>query len=612
MIRAHAHRLGRLVAGFALVASGLAAVPAPVLADTTSATGDEYVTASTPWATWAGKTPAQITTLLGTTMRLVDLRQDPAGTYTATAVKNSGAYATAGWWWFYHRSIADVSAFVGANNARIISLQRNADGTVNVVMVSNTGVAARAWWWYVGVTTAQATTIWQTNNARIVSVTADPTAAGTYDVLMIANSGADSRTWWWWVNATPSFLSSTMSSVGARLTDLEPNPDGTFNAVMIKATGADNVNWWWYFGGDAAWMARRASSNGARISRMAPYSNGVSTVYAVVMVDNLAAEPRRVWSLLQSGYTQQGLSNANFGFFVAEVGGTTKIALQQGTAFEPASAIKALYNLYAEYQVQIGNDDLANPFTYWVKPTDPANKDVCPLDYANTASNDVQTTLSDGLGKMMSVSDNRTTQGVDLRYGRANVNAFAKIIGMPGTVIRQTLGCGNRFGGSVATTLSDLSRLYVGVYTHQLLTSTRASTFFTRMNGGALSSTDPLADVIRSEATSLGKSATVASSFIAAVRFREKGGSYDNCPLTGTCNPPYLYDRSDAGYLTLPWKSGGVVASRTYTYGWWVNDLTVPCGFGTTCAARTQADATTGRFRPEIFRALVRAALQTW
>jgi len=43
-----------------------------------------------------------------------------------------------------------------------------------------------------------------------------------------------------------------------------------------------------------------------------------------------------------------------------------------------------------------------------------------------------------------------------------------------------------------------------------------------------------------------------------------------------------------------------------------VNDLQIPCTFGTGCAARLQADATTGQFPPEILRAIVRAALKTW
>src|SRR5262249_54091503 len=149
---------------------------------------------------------------------------------------------------------------------------------------------------------------------------------------------------------------------------------------------------------------------------------------------------------------------------------------------------------------QTGNDSLGSTFNYWYKPTDPTNKDVCPLDYSNTNSNKVTTTLKDGLDRMMGVSDNRTTQGADLRYGRSNVNTYGQSIGMKDTVINQTLGCGSQNGGYVRVTLNDLAKLYEGVQTKALLNATRGSSFFGRMVGGTLSGTNPLATVIKQEA----------------------------------------------------------------------------------------------------------------
>ena len=117
--------------------------------------------------------------------------------------------------------------------------------------------------------------------------------------------------------------------------------------------------------------------------------------------------------------------------------------------------------------------------------------------------------------------------------------------------------------------------------------------------------------MIDQEAAAQGKSA-IAAQFIANVTVRDKGGSYGICPSSGPCSPPYVYDCSDAGVITLPFKSSGSIAGRTYTYGWWVNNLSVPCAFNTGCGALTQADATTGQLRAEEVRAQVRAALQTW
>lgn len=75
------------------------------------------------------------------------------------------------------------------------------------------------------------------------------------------------------------------------------------------------------------------------------------------------------------------------------------------------------------------------------------------------------------------------------------------------------------------------------------------------------------------------------------------------------CNSKAAPSRS---WFLLPFKKNGVVVPRTYTYGWWVNDLVVPCAFGVSCSARVQAGATTRLMRGEEFRALIRAALKTW
>ena len=111
----------------------------------------------------------------------------------------------------------------------------------------------------------------------------------------------------------------------------------------------------------------------------------------------------------------------------------------------------------------------------------------------------------------------------------------------------------------MTTSLTDLSRLYAGVRQRLLLAPARAAAFFARMAGA-----------------------------------------------------PYLFDRSDAGYIILPFRTKGRLAPRTCTCGWWVHDLVVPCAFDVSCAARTQADAATRQIRAEELRVLVRAALKTW
>ena len=579
-------------------------------ADTTSATGDESVAAPAAWFAYTGMTPAAITQALGSTYRLVDIRQAANGTYNVVMVKNSAPYVVSAWWWYYHQAPTQVSTALSSHHARLIAAERNSNGTLNVIMVANTGSAARGWWWYYGVTPSQISAKLNTNHARLVSLSADRAGGGKYTAVMVANSGSDAKTWWWYYGQTAAQVSSRLSTNGARLVDLDVDPSGHFDVVMVKQTGTNNLPWKWYYGTSAGNIVKIALNTGYRVFDLQSYGGGTS--FAGLMINNLPAEEHRVEALLESGYSKQGLSGGNFGFLVKRVGLSPSLQFRNDAVFEPASTIKALYNLYAERQVQMGNDSLGSTFYYWFKPTDPTNKDVCPLDYSNTNLNKVATTLKDGLDRMMGVSDNRTTQGVDLRYGRSNVNTYAHIIGMKDTVINQTLGCGTKNGGYVDVTLNDLAKLYQGVQTNALLTPTRASSFFGRMNGGTLGNTDPLATVIKQEAAKRGKSA-IAGAFVAATSARDKGGSYDICPSSGNCSPPYVYDRADAGVLTLPFKSSGKIVPRQYLYGWFVNGLSIPCTFSnTTCAARVQADKTTATIRAEEFRAQVIAALKTW
>jgi hypothetical protein len=363
-------------------------------ADATSVTGDESVAAPAAWAAYSGMSISDVTSTLGSTYRLVDVRQAEDGTYTVVMVKNSGAYAVAGWWWYAHQTLSQVSNELTANSARLISAERNSDGTLNVIMVSNTGSAARTWWWYTGATTSEITSDLSTNNARLVSLAADRAGGGKYTAVMVKNTGADNKVWWWYFGQTAAQVGAALSTNGARLVDIDVDPSGHFDVVMDKQAGADNLPFKWYFGASASNIVNTALNTGYRVFDLQPYPDGGGTSYAGVMINNLPADAHRVEALLESGYSQKGLTGGNFGFLVRQIGGRSpSLAFRNGSGFEPASTIKALYNLYAEFQVQTGNDSLGSTFTYWYKPGDSSNKDVCPLDYSNTESNKVTTTL---------------------------------------------------------------------------------------------------------------------------------------------------------------------------------------------------------------------------
>ncbi len=585
----------------------------PARADATSLTGDESVSVPAAHIFYTGQTTSSITSKLGSTYRLVDLHETSTNVYSFVAVQNTGAYAVSGWWWYVGQTLSQVSNLLSTNSARLISAERMSDGTLNVIMVSNTGTAARSWWWLTGATQSQVNSLVSTNNARLVSLDQDQSAS-TYTAVAVSNTGTDAKSWWYYYNVSTSQVSSFLSTNGARLVDLDATGSGTWNVVMVKQTGSDNKYWKWLVGTSTTNILNTDQRTGYRVFDFQPYLSGTTTVYSAVMIDNLAPENRRVENIFESGYAASGLSGALYGYYVKPIGSGATLALSNGTKYEPASGIKALYNLYAERQVQLGNDALANTFYYWYDPANPSNAGPCPLNYSNTTSNRVTTSVSNGLSGMMFNSDNRMTQGVDLRYGRANVNSYATSIGMTGTVINQTVGCGIMNGGYVTLTLNDISKLYEGVFTNVLINSTRSGTFFARMNGGTgIASSSPFGQMVTQEANKVGKG-SIVSSFLASIKYRVKGGSYDMCFATGPCSPPYNYVRSNAGIMQLPFKSapGGSIVLRNYAYGWWVNNVKIPCAFSVNCTAKVQADSTTNKFDPEIFRAQVALALQNW
>ena len=199
-------------------------------ADTTSATGDESVQAPTAWYAYTGMSVSDVTNALGSTYRLVDVRQRGDGTYTVVMVRNSGAYAVSGWWWYVHQTPTQVSNELSANNARLITAERNSDGTLNVIMVSNTGSAARTWWWYYGATPSDITSHLSTNHARLVSLAADKAGGGTYTARHGRRTQARTpRPSWWYYGQTAGQVSSLLSTNGARLVDIDVDPNGHFD-----------------------------------------------------------------------------------------------------------------------------------------------------------------------------------------------------------------------------------------------------------------------------------------------------------------------------------------------------------------------------------------------
>lgn len=587
--------------------------------DATAATDDKSITVPTASWWYTGVTPAYIADRLSENgARLTNLEVDPSDSskFTVTMVKNSGAYAVSGWWWYYGLTAAELSERISTLNARPIDLQKYdtaAGARFAVVLVANTGAQARSFWYFHDVTAAYLSDQLTAHGARLTSLkTRIVGGQPVHTAILIPNAGGDAIGWWWYLNVTPAFVAQKLGDNGARLIDYERRSNGNLDVVMVQGEGA--YAFWFYGLSSPSEVNVRLGQLGARPIEVEKYLDGGSPRYAVLMLDNLSPESRRIERMMAPG-----LASGGYGAYLKRVGGSVAVDVNSRFVFDPASALKVVYEVYA-MQHDHGILDTANAFSYWVKPGDPMNKDVCPDPAWETSANLVQTTIRDGATRMMQVSDNRTTRGFQKRYGQATINAFMDSIGMADSQFRQMIGCGYNNGLKNDVTLADLGVVYEGVANGSLLSGTPRTDFYNFLLGGTIGSSSALADIIREEATALGKSAAVASQFISQTATRSKGGSYDICTASDCSS--YTYTRSVGGRILLPYLVRGVVTPTEFVYGRFGSDVSIPCApkalsesvadAEARCPAYKAVNAALNESGAEMFRAEIRKALQTW
>jgi beta-lactamase class A len=594
-------------------------------ADPTAATDDRSVAVAThEWIDThvsAAALQADLSKRKARLTRIVmDLGSSPE-TFTATMTKNSGAYHVSGWWWYTDLTAAQLDGDISANNARLIyvdAYDTPSGERFAAAMVQNTGADQRSWWWYHDTDGSTIQTALNTNNARLAEVKSYLVGGQEFQLaLMVLQTGIDAKSWTWGLESDPATIQGYIDSFHFRLISLEHNPFGNFDFVLVASEGE---GWSWTTAQSLSKVQSMLHQQVERLIALTPYQSGSKTAYGAVMVDDgnaetssINAETRRVAGLLA-----KGLKAGEYGVYLKQVGGAEDLGLDENFRFEPASAIKVLYLLYAMRQVQAGTDHLNSDFVYYPDPSDPSNPGVCPDPSWETSQNAHHITLSQALTGMMQVSDNRYTRGMALRYGISNVDAMAHAIGLTNTHLRQDrIGCLFVNGVRNEMTGVDAGSLYEQVDNHSLLTPANAATFFGFMLGGPVPSSSPLATIVNQEAAAANKSSDAAA-FISAMSYHEKAGNEFMCVLAscsgGTAQ--YLEFTSVAGVITLPFKSGGATVPRDFVYTRFGNDFILPCLPGSgACSADLSAQAaigTLGAHGAETYRQQIAAALATW
>ncbi len=601
--------------------------------DASSATTDLSINTPTGWWFYTGISAAQVGAYLSAnSARLTDIEVQSVSsgvpTFTVRMVRNAGAYAApGGWWWYYGLTFAEISTKLNANSARLIDLEPYDIGGGQIryamVMVSNTGAAARSWWWYAGVTSSQISSLLA--GRRLIDLDSYNTAAGKrYTAVMIANTGGDAEAWEWWLNQSISDIAAKVQAFNGRVIKLDRQSNGTYNFIQVRNTGTEATAWWYWFGFTSATaLLNYANQLAIRPVDIVTYLNGAGQRrWDATFIDNANASTRRMRGVFGATFLDAN-GNPTRGIFEAylkQVGGTVKVDLNSARRAETASSLKSLHLLHSMRRVAAGTDTLASAFTYY--EYDPVKgKDACPDPSLETAANRrTNYNFEKGLDEMMSISDNRTTRGVVLRYGGFSpLNTTAATAGMSGTTLRHNIGCAYRnlstgkFTPSTRrndTTAADLARIYEGVWNSTLLSNTNAARteFLESANPGSGVGAS-LQTIINQEAAKLGKSA-VAATFGSLVRTWGKGGSYGTClpNSTGGCGQKVIV-RSGTGLIRLPIKVSGATQYRTYAFARLISDTPVTDWGATDDTNYTNAYGVAAN---ELYRDEIRSALLTW
>ena len=598
----------------------------PAGADPNATTDDRSVAVGTKSWWYTKKTTADVTSLLSTNKaRLTDIHVDPTTTpetMTVTMVRNQGAYSVATWSWAVDRTAAQVSSDVAANGGnRLISIdayQTPSGERYAEIMVANSGPTARIWSYLLDTDPTTIQNQLTSTNSRLESVKSYLIGGVEYySALMVNQTGIDAKNWYWALNDTVSDIQSKITAWSYRILSIEPDPAGGFDVVLVQS---DGEAWWWYTGASRSQVAAHLTANHARPITVSPSLSGGTTVYTTVMMDDTNAtsaaanaESKRVNRLMA-----KGLAPGLYGVYLKQVGVAPSIRANEVYRYEPASAIKILYLVYAMSRVQAGTDSLSSDFVYYPDPSAPGNPGVCPDPAWETSPNAVHTTLEAALTAMMQVSDNRMTRGMALRYGIGNVEAYARsTVGLTTvSLVQDRIGCLFVNGLRNQWSMTDAGALYEKIDDGSLLDTSHTATLFGFMLGGSVPSSSALANVVQTEAAKVGKSA-IADQFIAGMSYREKAGNEFQC-VSSNCGttPMYLDFTSISGTITLPFKSGATVVPTDYVYARFGNDYVLPCLPGSSaCPADSRevsAISTLGTWGAETYRQAIAAALATW
>jgi hypothetical protein len=480
-----------------------------------------------------------------------------------------------------------------------------------------------------------------------------------YAYVGIANTGVDATAWWFFFDRTFEDLGNDLSTLGARLIDIEVLPGGHLAAIMVQN---DGTYWWWGVGLTAEDVGSFTATKASRLVDLERFAVGNEWRYAFVSIDDVSTdEGRRLRPFLDAVFDQpQFGGRVRRGLLVKESNGPVIADIAGALPFQPASTLKLLPYLYAITEIDRLQATMDGSFVSWIG--DPGNS----LRECLTSGVPGSASFRDALPTMMWYSHNRTLDAFFDLYPPYSPDPLVETLtsraqsewGMTDTWMYY--GCPGDWLNN-RSTLYDIAKLYEGVeseafFIHPWFPLVFWHNMINQMQGNCLADpvgtgsctcppydpgcpgnyyispyigdtpADPdsnpdavgpiglggLISVVQSE----GGPSFPVSAFMDNILMRGKGG--------GAAVPDYPFQGFWDGYgsnslhVTLPFKDGyGNIVPRTFVVAWFINNWDAGCGNGDpndpSCKAATNAEnAEAGVLFQELLRIPIRMAVATW
>jgi hypothetical protein len=589
---------------------------------------ERNVTTPTGWHFWVGQTKAQIDKRAkDASERVVDVNLDSVVPlrFSAVLVRNSGSYARTGGW--SYGSEADVTKKINAEQGRLIDLEPYTAGGKRrfaYAWVENTGSAAKGWHWNYDLTVKGVTKEINKYKVRLIDLdTYVVNGKRRYSYIGIDNQGVDGRAWWWYVNVTPKFVQQHAEANSARLIDVERPKAGRMSVIMVRNDEhAYSRHVYDYTQTD---LLRFLASNGVRITDLERYSKNGKTRYAASLIDNSSAENRRIRSIWRASTMANAPNGTDawFGIYAKEVGGSVDVGLANTRPYQPLSVLKLIPHLYVMdlLDKDPGLDLLdkpkgiswralkGKPDEIWCRLQDKGKK-------TQIYSETLRKTLTRGLGESL----NRAHEALLNKYHSATINTRVHAMGLTHTNVYP--GCKQGGGKKDWTynrsTLSELGELFEHVDNRTFFPNNWSNVMGEFYGLMANWGTTGIKNVVVSEAAQAGKSGIV-NTFMSRVTIDGKGGG----TLLPQSDGTYNGGRGFFGRVQLPFRTGPRGQStviKTFVGGYFVDNFKAPCNEDTAANSpdqacrdwKTKQSATYDLLMGEPYRLAIRRAIATW